>query len=112
MVSWYHDLIFIQKKGTNNMYNINDIVKTNFRVGKNLINLVRVETGWEVTNRSHKIIYGVISERNNYCFFGWKHGGEFARAINKAIRFSSQPFRYFVEQNTIIEIPEESIERY
>lgn len=91
------------------MYKINDVVKTNFRVGKNLINLVRVETGWEVTNRSHSVIYGVISEEYNYCFFGWKNGHKFARAITKAIRFAAQPYKFFIEQNTIIEIPAERV---
>ena len=90
------------------MYNINDIVKTDFRVGRNLINLVRVETGWEVTNRNRSIIYGVISEENNYCFYGWKHGSDFARAINKVIR-SPFPFRFFVEQNIIMEIPADKV---
>ena len=93
------------------MYNINDIVKTNFRVGKNLINLVRQEKGWLVTNRGNSIQYGVISEEWNYCFFGWKDGGDFAKAINKAIRFAAQPFRFFVEQNVLIEIPEEKVVR-
>ena len=91
------------------MYNINDTVETDFRVGRSLINLVRVENGWEVTNRSHSIIYGVISEKHNYCFFGWKYGYKFAKAINKAIRFASNPFKFFVEQNVVIEIPQNEI---
>lgn len=91
------------------MYNIDDIVKTDFRVGKNLINLVRRENGWLVTNRSNSIQYGVISEEWNYCFFGWKDGDLFARAISKVIRFAAQPYKFFIEQNTIIEIPDEKI---
>ena len=91
------------------MHNINDIVKTNFRVGKNLINLVRQEKGWLVTNRSNSIQYGVISEEWNYCFFGWKEGDLFARAISKAIRFAAQPYKFFIEQNVLIEIPEEKV---
>ena len=93
------------------MYNINDIVKTNVRVGKNLINLIRQENGWLVTNRSNSIQYGVISEEWNYCFFGWKEGDLFARAISKAIRFAAQPYKFFIEQNVLIEIPEEKIVR-
>jgi hypothetical protein len=90
------------------MYYINYIIKTDFRVGHNLINLVRVETGWEVTNRNRSIIYGVISEEHNYCFFGWKNGDKFARAINKVIH-SPFPFRFFVEQNIVMEIPADKV---
>ena len=90
-------------------YNINDVVETDFRVGCSLINLVRVETGWEVTNRSRSVIYGVISEEYHYCFFGWKYGYKFAKAINKAIRFAPNPFKFFVEQNIIMEIPMDKV---
>ena len=71
------------------------IYKTDFRVGGNLINLIRKEDGYAVTNRGGKDL-GFISKT-----FGWHFEGrnavsaQFAKKVSKEFPFGNM-WREFV----------------
>ena len=80
------------------MDNINDIIKTDFRVGHNLINLTRKEDGYAVTNRAGKAI-GFISKTWGWCFMGYDEvSSQFAYKVSKAFPFGNQ-WLSFLEAN-------------
>lgn len=77
---------------------MNDIIKTNFKVGSNLINLIRTENGYQVTNRKG-VSFGYLDKTFGWCFLARSiDGHNFARKVNKVYPFGNA-FLAFLEEN-------------
>jgi hypothetical protein len=71
------------------------IYKTDFRVGSNIINLIRKEGGYAVTNRSGKDL-GFISRDFGWCFYGHDEvSSQFAKNVSKEFPFGNM-WREFI----------------
>ena len=77
---------------------MNTTIKTNFKVGSNLINLVRTENGYQVTNRKG-VLFGYLDKT-----FGWSFiadtmiGHDFEQKVNEVYPFDNA-FLAFLEDN-------------
>ena len=77
---------------------MNTVYKTDFRVGHNLINLIRKEDGYAVTNRSGREL-GFIYKPWGWCFLGRDEvSSQFAKKVSKAFPFGNQ-WLGFLEAN-------------
>lgn len=77
---------------------MNTIIKTNFKVGSNLINLIRTENGYQVTNRKG-VSFGYLDKTFGWCFLARSMDGHnFARKVNKVYPFGNA-FLAFLEEN-------------
>ena len=71
------------------------IYKTDFRVGGNLINLIRKEDGYAVTNRSGRDL-GFIYKPWGWCFLGRNEvSSQFAKKVSKEFPFGNM-WREFI----------------
>lgn len=77
---------------------MNTIIKTNFKVGNSLINLIRTENGYQVTNRKG-VSFGYLDKT-----FGWTFiaepmiGYDFVRKVKNVYPFGNA-FLSFLEDN-------------
>lgn len=77
---------------------MNTTIKTNFKVGSNLINLVRTENGYQVTNRKG-VSFGYLDKTFGWCFIAETISGyNFAQKVNEVYPFGNA-FLAFLEDN-------------
>ena len=77
---------------------MNIIIKTNFKVGSNLINLVPTENGYQVTNRKG-VSFGYLNKTFGWCFIAETISGyNFAQKVNEVYPFDNA-YLAFLEDN-------------
>ena len=77
---------------------MNSIIKTNFKVGSNLINLVPTENGYQVTNRKG-VSFGYLNKTFGWCFIAEPMVGyDFAQKVNEVYSFDNA-YLAFLENN-------------